>query len=199
MAGTLKDQITALTDRAFDELIAWAVTEEKARRDAAPAVAEAKREGQAETVAEVAQKLAAADSKLAPPAKADTTARPWKPWHPTDKTTHFYYGDKATNGGKTWRNVVDPARKQPNVWEPGSAGIDERYWVEEKAAEPTPAPAETTPAETTPAAAPAWKAGTTYKPGDKVTYQGATYEVIQTNTAQAGWEPPAVPALFKKV
>lgn len=44
-----------------------------------------------------------------------------------------------------------------------------------------------------------WAAGIAYKVGDKCTYQGATYEVIQAHTSQAGWTPPIVPALFKKL
>lgn len=42
----------------------------------------------------------------------------------------------------------------------------------------------------------AWAAGTVYAAGDLVSYQGSIYSAVQGHTAQAGWEPPAVPALW---
>lgn len=50
-------------------------------------------------------------------------------------------------------------------------------------------------ASTLPAAA-AWAPGTTYAADDLVTHAGATYRCVQPHTSQAGWEPPAVPALW---
>src|SRR5581483_2492639 len=44
--------------------------------------------------------------------------------------------------------------------------------------------------------APAWTAGTSYKVGDLVTYNGVTYVCLQAHTALTGWEPPNVPALW---
>lgn len=41
-----------------------------------------------------------------------------------------------------------------------------------------------------------WAAGTAYSIGDVATYQGGAYECIQAHTAQTGWEPPNVPALW---
>ena len=46
---------------------------------------------------------------------------------------------------------------------------------------------------------PAWQPGVAVNPGQKYTHNGDTYEVIQAHTTQAGWEPPAVPALWKKL
>lgn len=45
----------------------------------------------------------------------------------------------------------------------------------------------------------AWAYPVAYKIGDLVTYQGATYRCIQAHTSQAGWTPPAVPALWQVV
>ncbi|MER7625490.1 carbohydrate-binding protein [Streptomyces sp. NPDC126503] len=42
-----------------------------------------------------------------------------------------------------------------------------------------------------------WAAGTTYRPGDSVTYGGRGYACLQAHTAQAGWEPPNAPALWR--
>ncbi|MFJ8045229.1 M28 family peptidase [Kitasatospora sp. NPDC096147] len=44
-----------------------------------------------------------------------------------------------------------------------------------------------------------WAAGTTYAAGDVVTYNGVSYRCIQGHTAQVGWEPPIVPALWGRV
>ncbi|GIH71328.1 lytic polysaccharide monooxygenase [Sphaerimonospora thailandensis] len=44
-----------------------------------------------------------------------------------------------------------------------------------------------------------WKAGTSYKAGDQVTYGGATYRCVQAHTALTGWEPSNVPALWQRV
>ena len=45
-------------------------------------------------------------------------------------------------------------------------------------------------------AASPWAANTAYKVGDQVTYNGSTYQCIQSHTSQVGWEPPNVPALW---
>ncbi|QGV77447.1 carbohydrate-binding protein [Streptomyces ficellus] len=44
-----------------------------------------------------------------------------------------------------------------------------------------------------------WAAGTVYQPGAQVTYGGAAYRCLQGHQAQAGWEPPNVPALWQRV
>ncbi|MEV6910123.1 alpha-lytic protease prodomain-containing protein [Amycolatopsis sp. NPDC051071] len=43
-----------------------------------------------------------------------------------------------------------------------------------------------------------WAAGTTYAAGATVTYGGASYRALQGHTAQVGWEPPNVPALWAR-
>src|SRR3954465_3988371 len=57
---------------------------------------------------------------------------------------------------------------------------------------PTTAPPTTSPSGT-------WAAGTAYKVGDVVTYNGVSYRCRQAHTALAGWEPPNVPALWQAV
>ncbi|MGW2312175.1 M4 family metallopeptidase [Actinomadura luteofluorescens] len=44
-----------------------------------------------------------------------------------------------------------------------------------------------------------WAAGTAYNAGDVVTYDGASYRCLQAHTAQPGWTPPNVPALWERV
>ncbi|MEV0009221.1 carbohydrate-binding protein [Streptomyces sp. NPDC047973] len=44
-----------------------------------------------------------------------------------------------------------------------------------------------------------WVAGTSYAAGATVTYGGVTYRCLQGHTAQAGWQPPNVPALWQRI
>ncbi|MEU6075318.1 carbohydrate-binding protein [Micromonospora sp. NPDC047074] len=58
---------------------------------------------------------------------------------------------------------------------------------------PTPTPTEPPPGGTT------WQVGTAYAAGATVTYGGLSYRCLQGHTAQPGWEPPNVPALWQRV
>ncbi|MFD1909818.1 carbohydrate-binding protein [Paenibacillus rhizoplanae] len=44
----------------------------------------------------------------------------------------------------------------------------------------------------------AWSPNTAYAVNDTVTYGGGTYTCLQAHTSLTGWEPPNVPALWKK-
>jgi hypothetical protein len=46
---------------------------------------------------------------------------------------------------------------------------------------------------------PAWAPQLAVKVGERYTYGGSTYQVVQAHQTQAGWEPPNVPALWSKV
>ena len=46
---------------------------------------------------------------------------------------------------------------------------------------------------------PSWTAGTAYELGIRVRYDGKLYKCVQAHTSQAGWEPPATPALWTEV
>ncbi|MEV5548160.1 carbohydrate-binding protein [Streptomyces sp. NPDC052309] len=43
-----------------------------------------------------------------------------------------------------------------------------------------------------------WAPGRSYTAGDRVTYGGAAYRCLQAHTSMAGWEPPNVPALWRR-
>jgi protocatechuate 3,4-dioxygenase beta subunit len=43
-----------------------------------------------------------------------------------------------------------------------------------------------------------WAAGRPYAAGDRVTYDGDAYRCLQAHTSTAGWEPPRVPALWRR-
>lgn len=46
---------------------------------------------------------------------------------------------------------------------------------------------------------PEWEPGKAYAVGNKLTRNGKLYKVIQSHTAQAGWEPESVPAMFTEI
>lgn len=46
---------------------------------------------------------------------------------------------------------------------------------------------------------PLWAAETAYASGVRVRYEDKLYRCEQAHTSQAGWEPPAVPALWTEV
>lgn len=52
---------------------------------------------------------------------------------------------------------------------------------------------------TAPAVYQTWTAGDEYAADQRVLYNGVLYKVLQTHTAQTGWEPTAAPSLFAKV
>ncbi|MGW1932451.1 carbohydrate-binding protein, partial [Streptomyces sp. NPDC001919] len=58
--------------------------------------------------------------------------------------------------------------------------------------DPGPGPGEPEPGGT-------WAAGKVYAAGDTVTYGGASYRCLQGHQAQAGWQPPNVPALWQRL
>jgi protocatechuate 3,4-dioxygenase beta subunit len=60
-------------------------------------------------------------------------------------------------------------------------------------------PDPTDPPTTPPPSGTAWRTGTTYRAGDRVTYGGRSYTCLQTHTSGPGWEPPNVPALWRAV
>jgi predicted carbohydrate-binding protein with CBM5 and CBM33 domain len=71
---------------------------------------------------------------------------------------------------------------------------------------PSPTPTATVPPSPTPTptatsnpGATTWTAGTAYRVGDRVTFNGAAYQCRQAHTALAGWEPPYTAALWAAV
>jgi chitinase len=56
-----------------------------------------------------------------------------------------------------------------------------------------------TPTPTSGGAFPGWAPNTFYATGARVSYSGLNYECIQAHTSQVGWEPPNVPALWKRI
>lgn len=109
-------------------------------------------------------------------------------WLPhTEAKMPYPKGAEVAHGGKTWRSLIPR-----NVWEPGDTADPQSYRWWEDVSEP-----ETEPE---PGATPEWDgAGREYAVGDRVTYAGSTYEVLQAHTSQPGWTPDAAPALWTKI
>ncbi|GAA2379426.1 carbohydrate-binding protein [Dactylosporangium salmoneum] len=115
------------------------------------------------------------------------------PNHPV-LTTQLYFPGEPRNSTDT---LYDPALLMTvrTVGSGREASFD--FVLNVTGTPPTSTPP-TTP--TTPPSTPGgttWAAGHTYAAGDRVTYNGVTYRCLQGHTAQAGWEPPNVPALWQ--
>lgn len=46
---------------------------------------------------------------------------------------------------------------------------------------------------------PLWRAGITYKTGDRIRYEGVLYKVLNDHTSQEDWLPTITPSLYAKV
>ncbi|MEV6629430.1 carbohydrate-binding protein [Actinoplanes sp. NPDC051470] len=91
-------------------------------------------------------------------------------------------------------STAAPEEEEPPASEEPSAPPAEEPPAEEPPAEQPPA--EQPPAEQPPAAE-AWEPFHLYTAGTKVEFKGVTYEVLSTHTSLPGWEPTAIPELFK--
>lgn len=109
-------------------------------------------------------------------------------------------GAQVSDEGRVWRNDLNKL----NVWKPGTmnAGwtdITDMLLAEHNPPEPEEGDgqdADTAPGE---AGVQEWAPGLNVKPGERYTFQGDTYEVIQGHTSASHWPPNAVPALYRKV
>jgi len=166
--------VTTLDDKQLASLLA-ACQAETDRRTAAA--------NQSQALTEAALAL---DRALIAQLVADNAmyGREWQ--QPTGAHDAYPVGSSVAWKGKVWESLI-PA----NTTTPGS---DPRWWADVTAsANQTPDPGGTAPEQP---AVPPWATGTVYKVGDLVTYEAATYRCIQAHTSQAGWTPPAVPALW---
>lgn len=183
----LKKQIQALSQDEYTALFVWMGNEEKSRREAQPAVEQA----QAEVVKELqdAGKLTMPDALTnAEKLPADTSGVPEWVNPGTDHSMMYREGDIVRYGDK----IVRSTHKGLNSWEPGTLGFDGRIWEDIT-------PAETTEDPATGETIIEWRPGIAATVGMQLTYNGATYEVIQAHTTAAHWLPDALPALYKKI
>lgn len=190
----LQEQIKKLDDAQFQQLKSWTVTVEDNRRAAQPEIEQAKQEAEAETATKITQQLAEERPELVekPTVQADGGIREWEPWHPLRESTHYRYGDKTRHNGKVWLDVLDPTGDKLNVWEPGSPGIDERYWVEDEAE--VSGTEENPTSETNPSSDSGhreWAVGLSVKTGEEYAHDGHLWRAKLDHTTHAGWIPSA--------
>ncbi|GAA0596871.1 carbohydrate-binding protein [Streptomyces crystallinus] len=102
-------------------------------------------------------------------------------------TTQLYFPGEPRNN----TDSLFDARLLMTVRDAGGAKQAAFDFVLDVAQSPSPTPTPTDPPPGT-----TWAVGTSYRSGDRVTYGGRTYACLQAHTAQPGWEPPNVPALW---
>jgi protocatechuate 3,4-dioxygenase beta subunit len=115
-------------------------------------------------------------------------------------TTQLYFPNEPRNSTDS---LFDPTLLM-TVQQAGTGEQASFDFVLNLAQQPTPSPTPTPTPTPVPSPSPTpsgqpWAPGTAYQPGDRVTYDGASYLCLQAHTALAGWEPPAVPALWQRL
>ncbi|WP_128977332.1 carbohydrate-binding protein [Streptomyces roseicoloratus] len=105
-------------------------------------------------------------------------------------TTQLYFPGEPRNNTDS---IFDP-RLLMTVRDAGGAKEAAFDFVLDVPQDPGPGP---TPTPTSTAPGGTWAVGTAYRAGDAVTYAGRGYLCLQAHTAQPGWEPPTVPALWR--
>jgi hypothetical protein len=101
-------------------------------------------------------------------------------------------GDYRYGGDRTWWRDRDGWHRHDRQSAPPSAAPTTPPASEP----PSSAPATVPPTSAAPAAT-AWAPFTNYVKGQIVSFDGVEYEVKETHTSLPGWEPPALPNLFK--
>ncbi|RSS32678.1 carbohydrate-binding protein [Streptomyces sp. WAC08241] len=107
-------------------------------------------------------------------------------------TTQLYFPNEPRNNTDS---IFDP-RLLMTVRDAGGAREAAFDFVLNVAQNPGPTPTPT-PTPTTQPPGGSWAVGTAYRAGDAVTYGGLGYVCLQAHTAQPGWQPPNVPALWR--
>ncbi|WP_410675553.1 carbohydrate-binding protein [Amycolatopsis sp. cmx-4-68] len=109
-------------------------------------------------------------------------------------TTQLYFPNEPRNNTDT----IFDARLLMTVRDNGSAKEGAFDFVLNVPQSPTSTATPTSgPPTSTPPGGTSWAVGTAYAAGARVTYGGRGYVCLQGHTAQPGWEPPAVPALWR--
>ncbi|MFD7031950.1 carbohydrate-binding protein [Streptomyces sp. NPDC059917] len=112
-------------------------------------------------------------------------------------TTQLYFPGEPRNS----TDSIFDARLLMNVRQAGPGKEGTFDFVLDVAQTPSPSPSPTptgTPPGPSNPPSGTWAAGTTYRAGDRVTYGSAAYTCVQGHTAVSGWEPPNVPALWRR-
>lgn len=76
-------------------------------------------------LSKVEEDISALQGESTEPGLGEVTIPEWEPWDGV--SNKYQYGAVVLHNGKYFQNVLSG---QQNVWEPESAGVDERYWKE---------------------------------------------------------------------
>ncbi|BFV60365.1 dioxygenase [Kitasatospora sp. CMC57] len=109
-------------------------------------------------------------------------------------TTQLYFPGEPRNNTDT----IFDARLLMNVRQIESGREGTFDFVLNVPQTPTPTPTSSSSPTATPTGG-SWAPGTAYRPGDRVSYGGASYQCLQGHTSMVGWEPPNVPALWRRL
>lgn len=193
----IQNSISKLTDEDFSSLLQWIPTEEQRRINAFQQDL-----GKAQVVEELRQSgdiKAPTETKLKDIEKGSQTTNIPEWVNPGTIHSNMYtYGDVVKHNNKIWVSTTNNL----NSWEPGGAGVYDNVWKE--------VPTETVNTNTstgnteTPKPAtssiPEWKTETSYKRGDKVSFQGKTYVLLQDHVSKDYWRPGAgTDSIYKPV
>ncbi|MFH7594570.1 carbohydrate-binding protein [Streptomyces racemochromogenes] len=107
-------------------------------------------------------------------------------------TTQLYFPGEPRNG----TDGLFDSRLLMNLRQAGP-GLEATFdFVLDVPQDPTTPP--TTPPPTAPPTG-TWTPGRAYRAGDGAAYAGLAYRCLQAHTAAVGWEPPNVPALWRRL
>lgn len=210
-----KQAVERLDDDEWNAFLSWALNDHRDYRKNRPVIEKA----QAEMVVELvgAGKVSGAKYITYDQALAGEKPPSWS--NPgTDVTKMFPFGAVVARKRHIYISEVEG---KLNSWEPGGEGVHENIWrditdevkrAQENQNEEQPPetdedtepetqaePEEQAEPETTGPEIQAWAAGIDVKTGDRFTYNGDTYEVLQPHTTQTDWLPNELPALYRKV
>lgn len=193
----IQNTISNLTDDDFSQLLSWLPSEERRRIDKVQQEA-----GKAQVVEELRK---TGDIKSPTKTKlkdlkegSQTTTIP--EWVNPGTTHSMMYlpGDVVEHNGKIWVSTTQIL----NSWEPGGEGVYDNVWKQvptetvntnnSTGNADTPKPSNTS--------IPEWKPETSYKKGDKVSFQGKTYQLLQDHVSKDYWRPGAgTDSIYKAV
>lgn len=127
--------------------------------------------------------------------EASSNPADYKPWQNpgTDHSKMYTYHQTVSYKGRIWTSET----RNLNSWEPGT--VPSHIWRDvtdelEDANKPADEVEETPDTSVKP-----FKAGLQVTPGDKVSFNGHTYEVITAHTTADHWPPDAASSLFKRI
>lgn len=78
-----------------------------------------------ETIKSRLSTLESGSGTVTAPPETEATVPEWVMWDGISQ--EYQYGAVVSHNGRYW---IDVLRDMQNTWEPGSAGVDERYWKE---------------------------------------------------------------------